>query len=262
MGLALLMDWGALSVLHPDFVKLPDTPQNPKWHPEGDVWTHTKMAVDEAASLTRQRQLATDERWHVLVATLCHDLGKATTTVWERGAWRSPGHDAAGVEPTQRFLRSVSADRRTTGIVVPIVRQHLVPLRQSQAAARGTPVTDGSVRQLARRLHPATIFLLTLVSDADLRGRGSSSAHFRSGEVEAGARLRERAERLGVLVGPPLSILRGADLLSLGIPPGPAFGSILRRAEELRDERGETVETLRERLRGASSSEDALRRLS
>lgn len=73
--------------------------------------------------------------------------------------------------------------------------------------------------------------------------------------------LRKRAATLGVLNRLPEPVLRGADLVFLGLPPGPAFGEILRRVEELRDERGDNRETLLERLRGAASTDEALARL-
>ena len=67
-----------LPVLAPELVPLADTPQDPEWHPEGDVWTHTLLAMDQAAplleGLDRPRALA------VMLATLAHDLGKPSTT--------------------------------------------------------------------------------------------------------------------------------------------------------------------------------------
>lgn len=264
-GLALLTSSGALDVLHPEFGKLAQTPQNPKWHPEGDVWTHTLLAVDEAARVVREQGggereqgYTEDERWWVMLAILCHDLGKATTTGWLRGAWRSPGHDAASVEPTRAFLRAIAVDHRTTEVVVRLVREHLQPLRFVKVERRGEPVPDGEVFKLARRAWPATIALLSLVAAADHRGRGPFPGGVPPPGADAGPRLRERAERLGVLAGPPAPVLRGADLLALGLSPSPAFGEILRRAEALREERGATRGELLDRLRGVTSAADAL----
>lgn len=288
-GLKLLMDWGVLDVLHSDFVRLPKTPQEPKWHPEGDVWTHTLMTVDEAAHIIRDSDVrgggeitarpasarsGWEVRWSVMLTALCHDLGKATTTVVERGVLHSRGHDAAGIEPTRRFLKSIAADRRTREVVVRLVREHLLPLRFFNLAARGMSLSDGEVRSLARRLHPATIFLLTLVADADQFGRGPfvltpEVSNVLTSEVrtakppaaDAGAQLRTRAAALGVLDGPPLPVLRGTDLLAAGCTPGPQFGVILRRAQELHDEHGLAREELLHRLRGARTAEEILGRL-
>lgn len=265
LGLRLLMDWGVLALLHPDFVRLPKTLQEPKWHPEGDVWTHTLMTVDEAARTTHGHGaghgLSSDgERWCAMLAALCHDLGKATTTQCINGVWRSIGHDAAGVEPTRRFLAAVAADSRTRAVVVRLVREHLQPLAFFNAAGRGRPATDGVIRKLARRLHPATIALLTLVADADHAGRGPFSSGY-APAAAAGERLRERAVALGVLDGPPPPVLRGTDLVAVGLAPGPQFGAILRRVQALHDEHGISREELLHRLRGVRTVAEALARL-
>src|SRR5262249_59460787 len=51
VGLALTKDWGMLGQIAPELLPLGATPQDPQWHPEGDVWTHTLQVVDEAAAL-------------------------------------------------------------------------------------------------------------------------------------------------------------------------------------------------------------------
>ena len=102
IGLALLHDWNLLPVVAPELVPLKQTEQEPDWHPEGDVWIHTLLAMDEAAllidDLDRPRALA------VMLGTLCHDLGKPATTRFEEGRIRSRGHEEAGVPPTLSLL--------------------------------------------------------------------------------------------------------------------------------------------------------------
>lgn len=268
VGLRLFMAWGVFAVLHPEFSRLPDTPENPRWHPEGDAWTHTWMAADVAVGLGSVREHGRDllswteeDRWHVLLAVLCHDLGKATTTLQQGKTWRSRGHDHAGVEPTRSFLSSIAAGRTALEIVARLVRWHQAPLHVFNAQQSGWPVSDGGIRRLSRRVSPATIALLSLVADSDQRGRGPFPGGF-APAAEAGRQLRERARSLGVLEGLPAPVLRGSDLVALGLPPGPLFGEILRQAEHLRDARGETRSSLLARLRGARSAAEALTRLS
>lgn len=271
-GLQLLMEWGVFGVLHPEFVPLPHTPQNPAWHPEGNVWVHTLMAVDEAASIIRAHdsELTTPDSFHVMLSVLCHDLGKAAMTRREGGVWVSRGHDIAALELTQNFLRSLAVSRQTETVVTSLVREHLLPLQVFNARAKGQPMSDGAIRRLARRVHPATIFLLTLVADGDHRGRGPFAASEVGEEtsgvgnpaLDAGAQLRERALALGVLFGPPAPIISGEDLIRLGLPPGPHFGEILKRAEELRDRADLSRDTILERLEGVTSAEEARERLS
>lgn len=257
-GLTLLMDWGVFAVLHPEFQALSSTQQNPEWHPEGDVWTHTLLAVDVAAQLVREQQLDADTQWIVLLATLCHDLGKATTTKERDGVLRSRGHDAAGIEPTRAFLKAIAAGKQTVERVVRLVREHLQPLHFSKEEQRGQPVSDGQFFALARRLHPATLFLLALVAEADHRGRGVSPETDTPPLV---AEFRSRAETLGVLHALPEPILTGADLAALNIPSGPVYGDILRHAQKLQEERNLSRDDLLARLQGATSAKEVLKKL-
>ena len=88
--------------LLPEMAPLYDCPQDPEWHPEGDVWTHTLMVIDEArrrnADLDRPR-LAT-----VMLGAVCHDLGKPAHDGGDRRAHAVAGHEAAGVAPATRIL--------------------------------------------------------------------------------------------------------------------------------------------------------------
>jgi len=222
-GLHLLRAWGMLPVLAPELVPLADTPQDPEWHPEGDVWTHTLQAVDEAAALIsdldRPRALA------VMLGALCHDLGKAATTRLEEGRIRSRGHDEAGVPPTLSLLDRWSVhtwlgyDVRSQ--VVGLVAHHLKPGELYKERER---VSDGAIRRLARKCEPE---LLYRVARADCLGR--APGHFPPLAMEW---FRERVRALGVASRPPEPLLRGRDLLALGLAPGPEVGRILHAVYE------------------------------
>jgi tRNA nucleotidyltransferase (CCA-adding enzyme) len=101
-GLNLMMSLGIVEPLFPELDALWSIPQDPEWHPEGDVWTHTLLVLDEARKLIddlpRPKQLA------VLLGALCHDFGKPATTYNVDGRIRALGHEEAGVEPTRTFL--------------------------------------------------------------------------------------------------------------------------------------------------------------
>ena len=91
-GLALMRDWRMLSIVAPELIPLADTPQEPDWHPEGDVWVHTLQVIDEAAVLIEDLREADPPRaLTVMLAALCHDLGKPATTTHEEGRIRSRG---------------------------------------------------------------------------------------------------------------------------------------------------------------------------
>ena len=221
IGLRLMRDWGMLGVVAPELAPLADTPQDPLWHPEGDVWTHTLLVCDQAAALRadldRPRALA------LMLAALCHDLGKPMTTRHEDGRIRSRGHEEAGVAPTRALLDRLNVHTLTgydvRGQVLALVAHHLKPglLYDNRA-----DVSDGAIRRLAGKCEPE---LLYRVACADCLGR-TGRFETRSMDWFIG-RVRELdAHRL------PAPILHGRDLLAIGMVPGPALGRVLRAVYE------------------------------
>ena len=105
-GLAFLRATGWVRYF-PELQRLIGCKQDPKWHPEGDVWNHTCMCLDAFA---RRRTGDADEDLIVGLAVLCHDFGKPAKTAFDprSGHIRSLGHDEAGVEPTLSFLRRLT----------------------------------------------------------------------------------------------------------------------------------------------------------
>jgi tRNA nucleotidyltransferase (CCA-adding enzyme) len=217
--------WGMLEAVAPELLPLEATQQDPDWHPEGDVWTHTLQVVDEAAGLLgglegdRPRQLA------VMLGALCHDLGKPPTTRFEDGRIRSRGHEEAGLPPTESLLDRWNVHTRqgydVRGQVLALVAQHLKPGQLYDERER---VSDGAIRRLARKCEAG---LLYRVAKADCLGR-------RPGRFEPVAMewFKERVEALDVAVRPPEPLLKGRDLVALGVPPGPEIGRVLRAVYE------------------------------
>jgi tRNA nucleotidyltransferase (CCA-adding enzyme) len=222
-GLALLREWGMLQTVCPELVPLADTPQDPAWHPEGDVWTHTLQCVDEAAGLLegldRPRALA------VMLGTLLHDIGKPGTTRFEDGRIRSRGHEEAGVPPTLAVLERwnvhtlLGYDVRAQ--VVALVAHHLKPGQLYDERER---VKDGAIRRLARRCEAR---LLYRVARADCLGRAPGRF-----EPVAMEWFLERVLALDVAARPPQPLLLGRHLLAMGVPPGPRIGRILAAVYE------------------------------
>ncbi len=247
-GLGMGMELGVFRELHPELPPLAATPQEPAWHPEGDVWTHTMMAVDAAASRVGAERRTTEESLTVLLASLAHDLGKATTTQQrEDGVIISYGHEQAGVEPTVKLMESMGVPQHVREKVVRLVADHLAPgMLHAAETYKHQHVTDGAIRRLARRLHPATIEELALVAEADHLGRGpfpdaENPGTFRMPELPVATEwLRARARSLGVGRERPPDVLQGRDLIEAGMKPGVAFGKIIHLANELRDEHGLT----------------------
>lgn len=223
-GLEALRELGVLPKLFPELDALVDCPQDPEHHPEGDVWTHTKLVVDEATEVVGD--LGRAHRTTVMLAALCHDLGKPATTKVVDGRIRQLAHDRAGVAPTEALLGRLRVHTldgfHARDQVLALVDEHLVP---SHFYKDRDHVTDGAFRRLARRVHCG---LLARVSRADLLGRTGAARQARAAEWFA-VRIRE----LGLEDGPEPPILLGRHVLEMGVPAGPEVGVITKAVYEL-----------------------------
>src|SRR5205085_5396865 len=102
IGFALAMELDVVGRLFPELQALAGCPQEPEWHPEGDVWVHTLQVIDQARlrvdGLPRPQQIA------LMLGAVCHDLGKPATTAVIDGRIRSMDHEEQGVPPTRSLL--------------------------------------------------------------------------------------------------------------------------------------------------------------
>lgn len=223
VGFALAMDLGVIARLFPELQALAGCPQEPDWHPEGDVWVHTLQVVDGARmridDLPRPQQIA------VMLGAVAHDLGKPATTAFSDGRIRSMDHEEQGVAPATAFLDRLNVNsidgydvRRQ---VLGITAQHLKPGSWFKVRAK---VGDGAFRRLA---HKVDLELLARIAKADCEGR-------KPGTFDCSAMdwFLDRARAIGADKGPPAPILLGRHLLALGLKPGPRVGEILKAAYE------------------------------
>lgn len=205
--------------LYPELVALQHCPQDPRFHPEGDVWVHTLYVCDIAAQLAEGDALETRERITLLLTALCHDLGKPATTITDdEGTIRSPGHAQEGVPLTSAFLRRIGAPNWVERPALPLVREHMAHVGAS-AAAR-------VVRRLATRLAPATLRQWERLVAADASGRPPLPPE------RPGAPFLAVAEREGTASSKPAAVLNGRHLIAAGFVPGPRLGVLLRQAYE------------------------------
>lgn len=207
---------------YPELVALIACPQDPEWHPEGEVWTHTLHCCDAAARIAERDELGAEERGVLVLAALCHDLGKPETTVRaEDGRIRSAGH-AEATHLTESFLARIGCPKAIVNRCVALMRRHLAHIGFGGSAR--------AVRRLARFLGQAgeTIEMLVRLIEADHDARPPLS-----GGLPADAkRLLEVAEEVQLKDSVPQEILRGRHLISRGVEPGPAMGVILAEAYE------------------------------
>jgi tRNA nucleotidyltransferase (CCA-adding enzyme) len=222
IGFALGQEWGVIGRLLPELEALVGCPQEPEWHPEGDVWVHTLLVIDEARR--RIDDLAHGPAAAMMLGAVCHDLGKPATTAVIDGRIRSPGHEEGGVAPATRVLDRLNVhtidgyDVRRA--VLGLVAHHLKP---SAFRRSPTPVSDGAFRRLAQKVD---LDLLARFAHADCAGR--------TGVFDCSAMdwFVERARTIGVEHRPPDPLVLGRHILALGVAPGPRVGEILREVYE------------------------------
>jgi tRNA nucleotidyltransferase (CCA-adding enzyme) len=215
IGLNLMRELGILKYF-PQLKALIDVPQEPTYHAEGDVWTHTLMVVDEMAKLR-----SGDEKLDLIrmLSALCHDFGKPATTKLIDGKIRAFNHDIEGVEPTINFLKRLTDDKKLIESVADFVLYHL---RVGQLYKGGAKA--GAIRRLATKVN---LQELELLARADYFGRISKD---KQEQFKAGKWLLKRADELNVLTTPPKPLIQGRDLIALGLNPSPEFKKILDTA--------------------------------
>ena len=97
--------WDRISAALSSFViPMSRTQQNPVFHGEGDVWTHTKLVCEALVKLDDYRNLTEDRQQALFLAALLHDIGKIPATRWEDGNWTSPNHSLIGSKMARQFL--------------------------------------------------------------------------------------------------------------------------------------------------------------
>lgn len=223
VGLEVLRETYAVN-LFPELKNLMGCPQDPEWHPEGDVWVHSLMVTDQAANLIKSLPLSEDERLVVMAGALCHDLGKPLTTIPKDGRIKSPGHEQAGVGPTISFLNAMGMPLKLHEAIASMVREHLKP---HQLYKTRDEVSDGAIRRLAARVD---VEKLLLVSQADFLGRTTPDAL--AGSDPSAPWLKQKVLDLVGKDMAPKTIVQGRHLIALGYQPGPHFANILREAFE------------------------------
>lgn len=217
-GLQFLSDCNWLQYF-PELAALKNCEQDPIWHPEGNVWNHTKHCMDAFA------QHRIDDTWEDLIvgfAILCHDMGKPLTTeISEDGRIRSPKHDSIGVEVSRNFLNRMTEHKKVFDEVLPLVAQHMQPynLFRNQSG-------DSAIRRLASKVK--RIDRLMRVVEADQMGRPPIQVS----NFEISEWILRKSELLKVKDSEPKPIIQGRHLIQLDIAPSPAFKTMLKKCYE------------------------------
>lgn len=235
LAVQLLDDWGVILQGYPELFALHECPQEPQFHPEGDVWIHTLMVLDQAARLGRERGFSAVQRLQLGLAALLHDLGKPATTRRELGRITAHGHEVAGVTPARAWFARHSFGEPMELAVLDCVAKHMRPMqltREIRAGKLSDSQQVNALRRLIRDLDVVEWPVFLTLCEADQRGRALPQEDYLPAYV-LGEILQEHPHLLEMARN---KLLRGRDLIALGIAPGREIGEWLDRVERARDE--------------------------
>jgi len=136
-----------------------DTPQSTLHHPEGNVWKHTMLVLDNAAKVKHLSENPMAFMWGALL----HDLGKAPTTKVIKGKITSYGHDKVGAKLARSFLEALTEDSELIKQVTALVKWHM----QTLFVTKDLPFAD--VKNMSQDI---SIKEIALLSECDRLGRG------------------------------------------------------------------------------------------
>ena len=204
-GWDLLDTSGLMKQILPELEALKGCEQPPQFHPEGDVFQHTRLML----------QFLPDEVSLPLVfSVLFHDIGKPPTArVDEDGRIRFNGHDRIGAEMTEALMQRLRFSRAEIDATVEAVRQHMV----------FKDVPNMRIARLKRFMARPTFS-----DELQLHRVDCLSSH---GMLDNYEFLQHKQEEFAnqPIIPPPF--VRGDDLIALGLKPGPRFGEILEAIE-------------------------------
>jgi tRNA nucleotidyltransferase (CCA-adding enzyme) len=227
LGLQFLVDCDWIKFF-PELEEMVGCPQNPKHHPEGDVWEHTKRVVDQAhASLYQVPQ-----KWQLplMYGALLHDVGKPVALDPEDLTTR--GHDNYGYHIAQEFMSKITNNHEVSNRACRIVREHMQPYFLSSGGAK-----DGAWRRLHNKVR---LDVMAVMSWSDHMSRKGEELDFHQPSYLC----REYFKKIGTAGKKIPAILQGRYLINREMKPGPDFKLILDRAYDIQIEYGYTNATL------------------
>ncbi len=211
----VLREMGQLHQWFPELEALIGVPQSPRYHQEGDVWNHTMMVLDQAAA----RRDRVEHPFWFLLAALTHDFGKAVCTEFHKGDYHAYSHETEGLPLVEAFLERLTNERSLIRYVKNLTELHMRP---SQISAQSSVKTSNRLFDLA--VSPGDLIQLSICDDL---GRITQYSTAPAEEV-----LQMALSRYHEYMARPY--VMGADLVKLGMTPGPEFKELLDFAHKLR----------------------------
>ena len=160
---------------------LKNVPQDKKFHPEGNVWNHTKMVVDLAGRIKEYSENSKNFMW----SSIFHDIGKVKTTRFIKGRYRSYNHDIEGEKITYKILKKYMNEEEAVNISE-IVRFHMHHIY----ILKDLPFAD--IEKLIKSSNYNDIILLFI---CDKLGRGSKGIEEKIDTINEVEFILEKIER-------------------------------------------------------------------
>ncbi len=202
-GLELLDESGLLQILLPEVVRMKGVPQPPEFHPEGDVYVHTKLVLEKLRNPSSI----------LAFGALFHDIGKPPTfKVAER--IRFDGHDKVGADMARKICERLRFSNAEADAICELVADHM---------------KFKDVKKMRLSTLKRFIACPTFPEQLKLHRVDCLASH---GDLGNWRFLRSKMKELPPEVVRPKPLINGHDLLKLGYRQGPQIGVILRAVEE------------------------------
>lgn len=214
LGVSLLNQLDLLHFIAPALEELQATPQNPKYHPEGDVMTHTLGLLRHMDLVVTLNDIDKDKALLLMLGALFHDIGKPRTFKFDDDMQPTfHGHEDVGAIMTDSIMRSLRFSNEIRETVVQLVAQHM----------RFRVLEDMRKAKQLRFVRQPNFDLLLELHRADALAGSGNLANY------------EYAVKLLAETPPevihPKPLISGSDLINLGAEPGPKFKDVLSRLE-------------------------------
>lgn len=209
-----LKDMNQLSFWFKEVENLIGIKQSEIHHPEGDVFTHTMMVLDEAAKLKNNAK----NKLAFMLAALCHDFGKITTTQVKKGNLTAYGHEIESVALAKEFLDRITNKISLKKETLNLIKLHMKPNQMYNSAKK-----KSMMKLWDEAICPNDLILL---SKADSLGRAIKRDYTQVENI-----LNSSLNEYNELMQQPEVV--GKDLIKLGLKPGVVFSEYIKLGHKL-----------------------------
>ena len=209
LGIKLLIDSGLMQYIIPEICRMSGVEQPQEFHPEGDVLVHTLIALD----------ILKRPSFELAMGVMLHDVGKPNTSEFFDGRIRFNGHEYVGEQIADKICRDLKFSREESDKIKFLVANHM----------KFKDVSNMRESTLRRFMSEQWFEDLTKLCYADVM-----ASHKDLSPLEFIEKASEKFKQEDLM---PKPLLRGQDLLDLGVSPGPVFKEILTKVEDLQLER-------------------------